>query len=354
MLKIIKKVASKTGLPPGTLIHVGEKRAEKTRIRVVDYNETTFEEKELDTIEEALPYTEKPTTTWINIDGLHQVDIIEKVGTYYNLHPLVLEDILHTGQHPKMEDFDDHLFVIVNLVYYDDGQDEFRSDQFSMVFSPRFVISFQEGHGEFFNPILERLRQGKGRIRKRGPDYLAYALIDIIVDNYFVVLEKIGEKIEVLEDDLMTNPNPDILKGIHHLKRELLFLRKSAWPLREMVRNMERGDSAVFQESTAIYFKDLYDHIFQVVDTTDTLREMVTGMLDVYLSSVSNKMNEVMKVLTMIATIFIPITFIAGVYGMNFRHMPELDWYWGYSVVWGIMIVIGIIMLSYFKRKKWF
>ena len=353
MLKIIKKVSTKTGLPPGTLLHVGEKKAEETRITVVDYNDILFEDRELNTVEEALPYTEKPTTTWINIDGLHQVDIIEKAGAYFSLHPLVLEDVLHTGQHPKMEDFDDYLFIVMNLIYYDNSEDDIKTDQFSMVFSPRFLISFQERSGDFFDPVLERLRQGKGRIRKRGTDYLVYALIDIIVDHYFVVLEKIAEKMEVLEDGLMTNPSPEILQEIHYLKRELIFLRKSVWPLREMVRTMERGDSALFQEDTSIYFKDLYDHIYQVVDTTETLREMVTGMLDVYLSSVSNRMNEVMKVLTMIATIFIPITFVAGVYGMNFRYMPELDWHWGYPLLWGIMIAIGIVMLAYFRRKRW-
>lgn len=353
MLKFIKKVSRKTGLPPGTLIHIGEKKVDKTRIRVMDYLENTLEEKELKTIEEAIPYTDRETITWINIDGLDKVDIIEKVGEYYHLHPLVLEDILNTGQRPKMEAYDDYLFIVANILFYDDVDGELKSDQFSLVLGPGYVISFQERYGTYFEPVRERLRQGKGRIRKLGADYLTYALIDILVDNYFMVLEKLGERIEDLEADLISDPNPDTLQSIQQVKRDLIFLRRSVWPLREMVRNMERGESTIFQENTALYFRDLYDHTYQVVDTAETLREMVTGMLDVYLSSVSNKMNEVMKVLTIIATIFIPMTFIAGIYGMNFKFMPELDWHWGYPMVWGVNITVGVLLLIYFKKKNW-
>ena len=353
MMKLTKKVSQKTGLPPGTLMHIGEKKIDQVRIRVIEYDEKSLEEKELTTIEEAIPYTDSDTITWVNIDGLHQVDIIEKIGRYYHLHLLTLEDILHTGQHPKIESFEDYLFIIADMLFYDEAEDKLKTDQFSLVLGSNYIISFQERYGTFFNPVRERIRKGTGRIRRLGSDYLVYALMDIIVDNYFMVLEKIGERIELLEEVLLTNPRPETLHKIHQLKRDLIFLRRSVWPLREMVHDMERGDSALFQENTTLYFKDLYDHTFQVVDTTEVLREMVTGMLDVYLSSVSNKMNEVMKVLTIISTIFIPMTFIAGVYGMNFKFMPELDWFWGYPIVWGVNIAIGIIMLLYFRKKKW-
>ena len=353
MMRFVKKVSKKTGLPPGTLMHIGEKKTDKARIRVMDYDENSLEEKELNSIEEAVGYTDKDSTTWINIDGLHQVEVVEKVGRYYDLNPLVLEDILHTGQRPKMESYEGCMFIIANILSYDDGEDGLKMDQFSLVLGSNYIISFQERPGTYFNPVRDRLRQGKGRIRKLGADYLTYALIDIITDNYFMVLEKIGEHIEELEEVLINHPIPETLSKIHRLKRDLIFIRRSVWPLREMVRNMERGESDMFQDSTTLYFRDLYDHTFQVVDTTEVLREMVSGMLDVYLSSVSNKMNEVMKVLTIMATIFIPMTFITGNYGMNFKFMPELEWPLGYSMVWGINIALGITMLVYFRKKKW-
>jgi len=243
--------------------------------------------------------------TWINIDGLHEVDVIEKIGKNFGLHPLVMEDILHTDQRPKMEDFEKYIFIIAKMLSYDEEDHRLQAEQFSLILGPHFIISFQEREGDVFEPVRERLRKGKGRLRKRPPDYLAYALIDAIVDHYFVVLEKIGERVETLEDELMTDPTPETLETIHHLKRELIFLRKSVWPLRELIAGLERGESSLFEQGTTVYLRDVYDHTIQVIDTVETLRDMASGMLDVYLSSVSNKMNEVMKVLTIIATIFI-------------------------------------------------
>ncbi len=354
MLRFIKRISKKSGLPPGSLVHVGEKKIEKTRIRVIDYDEASIEERELASVDECFPYKDTPAMTWVNIDGLHEVDVIQKVGDGFGLHPLVLEDIVNTGQRPKMEDFEDYLFLIVKMLTYDDEEGEVKAEQFSLVLGPHYVISFQEKVGDVFEPLRERLRKGKGRIRKEGSDYLLYALIDAIVDNYFVVLENIAEEIESLEDRIMIDPTTDLLQTIHNLKRELIFLRKSVWPLREAVSALERGDSGLVQEKTAIYLRNVYDHTIQIADTIETFRDMVSGMLDVYLSSVSNRMNEVMKVLTIIATIFIPITFLAGIYGMNFKNMPELEWAWGYPLLWCIILVVGLIMVLYFRRKKWF
>jgi magnesium transporter len=348
-----KKRSTKTGLPPGVLIHIGEKKAEKVSINILDYDEVHFEEKAVKTIEECFPFKDKPTTTWINIDGLHQVEIVEKIGKNFDFHPLLLEDILNTEQRPKIEDFETYIYIVLKMLDHEDKTNEINSEQISIIFGHNFVISFQETEGDVFNPIRERIRTGKGRIRKMGSDYLAYSLIDAIVDNYFLILEKLGENIEDVEETMISNPTSETLHAIHRLKRKMISLRKSVWPLREVVSALERSDSSLIQASTRIYLKDVYDHTIQVIDTVETYRDMLSGMLDVYLSSISNKMNEIMKVLTIIATIFIPLTFVAGVYGMNFEFMPELKWEWGYPAIWVVMLTIGISMLFYFRKKKW-
>jgi len=353
MLKLFRRGYKKVGLPPGTLVQIEEKKAEKAKITVIDYDEAQFQEKEARTIEECFPFKDTPTLTWINIDGIHQVEIIEKIGTHFGIHPLILEDIMNTAQRPKMEDFEDYIFVVVKMIYYDDKDNEIKAEQLSVILGSNFVISFQEKEGDVFDPVRERIRKGKGRIRKMKPDYLAYALLDTIVDHYFVVLEKLGEKIEDMEEELVTNPTPETLQTIHTLKRELIFLRKSVWPLREVINVLERGESSLINESTGIYLRDVYDHTIQVIDTIETFRDMVSGMLDIYLSSISNKMNEVMKVLTIIATIFIPLTFVAGLYGMNFKYIPELEWHWGYFAVLSLMVLIVSWMVLYFRKKRW-
>jgi magnesium transporter len=353
MLKLFRKAARKVGLPPGTLVQVEEKKAEKVRISLIDYDEAQFQEKEVETVEECFPFKDKPSVTWINIDGVHQVEVIEKIGAHFGIHPLILEDIMHTVQRPKIEDFEDYIFVVVKMIYYDDKKNDIEAEQLSIILGPNFVISFQEKEGDIFNPIRDRIRKAKGRIRKMKPDYLAHALLDTIVDHYFIVLEKLGEKIEGMEEELVTKPTPETLQSIHTLKRELIFLRKSIWPLREVVNVLERGESSLIHKSTVIYLRDVYDHTIQVIDTVETFRDMVSGMLDIYLSSMSNKMNEVMKVLTIIATIFMPLTFLAGLYGMNFKHMPELELPWGYPGLLVVMIVVGLAMVAYFRNKKW-
>jgi len=353
MAHLIKFASKKAGLSPGTLVHVGEKKIEKTRIRIIYYDEKDFQEKEVDTIEECFPFKDRAEVTWINIDGLHEVEIIEKIGTHFNVHPLVLEDILHTGQRPKMDDLESYIYIVLKMLYYDDDEYNIKEEQFSLILGSNFVITFQERIGDIFNPVRDRIRSGKARIRKKNADYLAYALIDAVVDYYFVILERLGEKIEEMEEALLANPTPEMLQSIQGMKRTMISLRKSVWPLREVISAMERSESSLIEESTNIYLRDIYDHTIQVIDTLESYRDMVSGMLDTYLSSLSNRMNEVMKVLTIIATIFIPLTFLAGIYGMNFESMPELKWAWAYPALWIIMIVLGLLMALYFHRKKW-
>jgi magnesium transporter len=348
-----RKSKQKAGLIPGTLVFTGEKKAEKVRIRIIDYDETQLEEKEAETVEECFPFKDKPTVTWINIDGLHDLELIEKIGKQFGLHPLVMEDIVNTGQRPKLEDFEDHVFVVLKMLYYDQKKNELEEEQISLILGENFVISFQERVGDIFDPIRERIRTGKGRVRKAGADYLAYVLIDSIVDNYFVILEQIGEKIEDAEQELAVNPTLETLQAIRAFKKEMIFLRKSIWPLREVVNALERGESSLINESTLIYLRDVYDHTIQIIDTVESYRDMLSGMLDVYLSSISNRMNEVMKVLTIFASIFIPLTFVAGIYGMNFAFMPELGWRWGYFGVLLVMAIVAIALIVYFKRKRW-
>jgi len=349
----MKKASETVGLPPGTPVHVGKRKAERVRITVIDYDEARVEEKEVKSVEECFPFRDKPSVTWINVDGLHDLEVMEKIGTHFGLHPLVLEGIVNTEQRPKMEDFTNCIFVVLKMLYIEEENDEVAVEQVSLILGSNFVISFQEREGDVFEHIRERIRTAKGRIRKTGRDYLAYCLVDAIVDNYFLVLEKLSDKVELLEDELLPNPKPETLPAIQRLKRSLISLRRSVWPLREVVNSVERGDSALIKKATRLYLRDVYDHTIQVIDTIEALRDTVAGILDIYLSSMSNKMNEVMKVLTLVATIFIPLTFIAGIYGMNFKYMPELEWRFGYAVVWIVIGVVVVSMLFHFKKKKW-
>jgi magnesium transporter len=304
-------------------------------------------------IEEAFPLKDLPTITWINIDGLHEIDVIEKIGQHFNIHPLVLEDILNTGQRPKTEEFEDLIFVVLKMLHYNKNSKKLGSEQFSLVLGSNFLLTFQEIQGDVFKTVRERIRKPKTRIRKSGCDYLAYALIDAIVDYYFVILEAIGDRIEDLEIQLLDNPTHYTLESIHEMKREMIYLRKQIWPIREIINSLVKSESSLIQEQLHVYFRDVYDHTIQIIDTIESYRDILAGMLDIYLSTLSNRMNEVMKVLTIIATIFIPITFVAGIYGMNFKFMPELEWRWGYFMVWAIIIVVAGIMLWFFKKKQW-
>jgi magnesium transporter len=353
-MKLVRKHSKHVGLPPGSLVHVGDRKIEHTKITLFDYSLERWEEKPLDDVKLSFPLKETSSVTWVNVDGIHQTDLLEKLGTGFGLHPLVLEDILNTEHRPKYEDYDDYLFAVLKMLSFDDQTGDIHAEQISLVLGPKFVLSFQERIGDVFEGVRGRIRSGKGRIRSMGPDYLAYALIDSIVDSYFIILEKIGDRIELLEEELISHPTPNTLQTIHRFKRQMILLRRSVWPLREIIKELQREGSPLIGESTDIFLRDVYDHTIQVAETVETYRDIISGMIDIYLSNMSNRMNEVMKVLTIIATIFIPLTFIAGVYGMNFRNMPELEWRWGYPAAWLLMLAIFGGMMLYFKKKKWF
>jgi magnesium transporter len=342
---------NKLGAPPGTIVYYGEKPSEKVKITLIEYHEGEFLEKDFYDLDECLNLVDPSMVKWINVDGIHNVELIEKIGKYFKIHPLTLEDIVNTSQRSKFEDYDNYVVAIMKMISY---ETEMVSEQLTVVLLEGLVISFQEVHGgDAFDLIRTRIRQGKGRIRKMGADYLAYALIDAVVDCYFTILEKIGDKIELLEEELIADPTKETMKQLHHLKREMIFVRKAVWPMRELINNLERSETELIKPSTDIYLRDVHDHTVRVIDTVETYRDLLSGMMDIYLSSVSNRMNEVMKVLTIITTIFVPVTFIAGVYGMNFDNMPELHSRSGYWVTWAVMIFIIISLLVYFRRKKW-
>ena len=353
MAKFIKRRSKKRGLPPGTLVHVGEKKTRKVKITVIDYDEKNCEEEEVKSVEECFPFKEKPTVTWINIDGIHQIDIIEKIGKQFDLHPLLLEDVVNTGQRPKIDDYDGYLYVVLKMLYFNEAQNDIVVEQVSIVLGSNFVISFQEKEGDVFEPVRERIRNAKGRIRTMRSDYLGYSLIDAIVDNYFVVLEKLQDDIEVLEEELTVDPTPRTSRKIQALKKQMIYLRKSIWPLREVINGFQKTESPLIQKATGMYLRDVYDHTIQVIDTVESFRDLVSGMLDTYLASISNRMNEVMKVLTIFAALFIPLTFVAGIFGMNFEFMPELKWHFGYFAALLLMAVVAACMLLYFRKKKW-
>lgn len=352
MIQNMKRRSIKAGLPPGTLVHLGEKKVERVSIQIIDYDQNILNERFVERPEDCQQYIKNSTVTWINITGLHDTELLQTFGDLFNIHPLVLEDIVNTSQRPKMEDHEEYLFLVLKMLRQHDG--ETIAEQVSLILGKHYVFSFQEMEGDVFDMIRDRIRTAKGRIRKEGCDYLVYSLTDAIVDNYFVILEDMGDRIETIQETVLRKSDPELLEKIHQLRRENIFMRKNLWPLRELLSAMEKSESNLIKKTTKIYLRDVYEHNIQVVDTLESLRDMLSGALEIYLSSASNKMNEIMKVLTIISTIFIPLTFVAGIYGMNFEHMPELKLRWAYPAVWIAMILTVIFMISQFKRKKWF
>jgi len=353
MGRVVKVRSVKSGLLPGTLVHIGEKIDREIKITVTDYNEALCEEKEINALKECFYHTDPSIISWINVEGLHEIEVIQQVGECEGLHPLVLEDILNTDQRPKLEDFGEYLYIVLKMLRKGEGTD-IATEQVSLILGVNFVISFQEGiKGDVFDPIRERIRNGKGKLRSMGADYLAYSLMDAIVDNYFVVLEATEERIEQLEEEVMVSPSAETVRKLHKLKRDMIFLRKAVWPLREVLAAMTRRESKLISDQVALYLRDVYDHVIQVIDIIEVSRDILSGMLDIYLSSMSNRLNEVMKFLTVIGTIFMPLTFLVGVYGMNFEYLPELEWHYGYYAVWIFMVALSAAMILYFKRKRW-
>ncbi len=353
MPKFIKERSKKAGLPPGTLVHIGDKKSENTVITVVDYDARSCFEKKAGSPEEACSMENRAEIRWVNVDGIHEVEVLEKLGNSFGLHPLVLEDILNTDQRPKIEDYKDYIYIVAIMIYYDDRLNDITTEQVSIVLGRNFVISFQENEDNIFSPLIDRIKRNISVVGKMGADYLVYAMLDFIVDSYFIVIEKLGDKIELIEDTMVVKPSPKNLQSIHRFKREMLYLHKAVWPLREVVGALERRELYLVRESTVVYLRDVYDHIIQLMDSIETYRDMLSGMLDIYLSSASNRMNEIMKILTIFSAFFMPLTFLAGLYGMNFKYMPELEWPLGYPLVLLVMFVSAVLMIIYFKRKKW-
>jgi len=348
-----KRISEGVGLPPGTPVYIGEERKGKVKISIIDYSETEFQEKIVETAEECFPFKEKPTVTWINVIGVHDVNILQSLGTHFGLHPLVIEDIMNTYRRPKMEDYGEYIYIVVRMVYYDKETSEISSEQISIVLRNNTVISFMEKEGNIFDPIKDRIHNNKGLIRGMKADYLTYALIDAVTDNYFLTLERLSERIEAIEEQLVKDPQKETINEIHKTRRETLMLRRAVLPLREVVNGLQRPEITIIEKSTKIYLRDVYDHTVQIMDVMETFRDMLSNMVELYMSSISLRLNEVMKFLTVIVTIFTVLTFIVGNYGMNFRNMPEIEWKWGYPTVLIGMLVLSLIMLIWFRKKKW-
>lgn len=353
MTRILKKRSRKSGLPPGSLVHIGNHTSEKIILSAMDYDAQHVQEHVDASLSECLAYLGTPTTTWINVRGIHDVKMIESIGRQFGLHPLLLEDIANSGQRSKLDDYKDSIFIVMRLLNYNWEKRELEDEQVSMVLGKNYLISFIEKQSDIFKPVRDRILNKNSRITQQGADYLCYALIDTIVDNYFVNLEQFDENLDLLEKSLVKQPEPVLLQQIQHTKREIALLRKCVWPVREVVNQFRRMETPLIKDSTKLYMQDVYDHTIQAIDTIESFRDISSGLLDIYLSNISFRLNEIMKVLTIVATIFAPATFLASLYGMNFKHMPELDTEWGYPILLAVMALISLGMLYYFHRKKW-
>ena len=349
----IRHAHKKIGLPPGELVFIGEEPDEAARLSLLAYDADHLDARPLPALDELGALPEAPAVTWINLDGVHDVQLVERLGERFGLHPLVLEDIVNTGQRPKAEDHDDFFFATLKMMRVGAEGRALPSEQVSLVVGPNYVLSFQERPGDVFDPVRDRLRAGRGRIRRAGAGYLAYALLDVIVDNYFAVLEHFGEQTEALEEEVLGDPGPEVQHQINHLRRSLISTRRAIWPVRELLATLDRSDSPLIASETHRFLRDVYDHAVQVIDILESLREVLAGLNDLYMSSLSNRMNEVMKVLTIIGTIFIPLTFVAGIYGMNFDHMPELHAEYGYPIALAAMLALALVLVVFFRRKGW-
>lgn len=357
MNRLLKRKYKKVGMPPGSLVYIGEEGKEppKVKLSVVEYDTTNFLEKQDVSIQECLEHLQTPSMTWIQLFGVSDTSAVSAIGNHFKLHPLVLEDILNTGQRSKLDAYDDsnQIFIVVRLLHIDEKTHELKDEQLSLVIGPNYLISFSERNKDIFAPVMQRLRQPGNRIRKEGPDYLAYAIIDMIVDQYFLVLEQMDNLLEGLEDDLIKQPKPKTLMKIQQTKRDMIVLRRTIWPMREVVSRFQQIDSPLVKHDTQFYLKDVYDHVVHIIDIIEGLRDVAGGLLDIYMSSINIRTNDIMKVLTIVSTIFVPLTFISSLYGMNFLFMPELQQPWAYPAVLLLMLSIAVGMLIFFRRKHW-
>tara|TARA_R110002073_G_scaffold313359_1_gene485210 strand:- start:1227 stop:2339 length:1113 start_codon:yes stop_codon:yes gene_type:complete len=351
---VLNSPADKSGLPPGSLVHIGEKYETECKISVTQYNADKLLHHDIASVSELKQFLDSELITWVNIDGLHDISIVESIGQELSIHPLVLEDILSTHQRPKLEEYDDYFYLAIKSIHVDYKSDfNLQYEQISILLMSNYIITFQEKADDTFNSIHNRLHNQKSHLRRSGSDYLAYVMLDTIVDEYFVVEDRLDEIIDPLEDNLLSHPSVEILRIIQQIRRELIIMKRSISPLRELLTKIQRADTALLQEKTLRYYDDVYDHVLRITESLESYRERIAAMQDIYLSSISNKMNETMKILTIFASIFIPLTFVAGIYGMNFEYMPELKWRWAYPALWIIFITISIGSLIYFKKKKW-
>jgi len=340
-------------MSPGALVHVGEIHNAKSRISAFDYSKEGVQEFSIESISELLLYRESDSVTWVMIEGLTDISIIESVGQIFDIHPLVLEDILNTHHRPKFEEYDGYLYIVLKALVSAKAKFYVTYEQVSILLLKNFVFTFKEKRDDLFLPVIQRIRSGKSRFRSLGADYLTYAILDLIVDQNFALIDSLAETIDSVEEKLLSNPTLDTLNTIKGVKREVAYIRRFISPLRDLLASLLRSESDIIDQKSRIYFKDVFDHVLHISEAMDSYRDIFSGLLDIYVSSVSNKMNEVMKVLTMFASIFIPLTFIAGIYGMNFDYMPELRWKWGYPLLWAIFIAIPVILLVYFKKRRW-
>lgn len=350
----IQKVSKKAGLPPGTLVHIGKKKTENVRINLFVYDEQNVEEKAFEDTDIFLSKNHESKVSWYNIDGIHKVELIETIGNHFELHTLLLEDVLNTQQRPKVEYFEDYLFFTLKMLGINPTNNKLVAEQVSFVLGENYLLSFQERQGDLFDSVRSRIRLDNSKIRRKKADYLLYALIDTVVDNYFLIIEHLSEETEQLEEVIFSHHNNDeTLKKIQSIKKQYILLRKSVYPLREAISSFLRDEFEFIDEENKKYLRDLYDHTIHIIESIESQRDVVSGLKDLYMSELSNRMNNIMKVLTIIATIFIPLTFIAGIYGMNFDYMPELHFKWSYPMAWLLMGMVTLVMIIYFKRKKW-
>lgn len=349
----MKERRTKAGQLPGTLIHTGETIVQEPVIMIIDFNQLEWAEQKQVTWDDCIPLDRTDIVRWIHIQGVHDIELIQKIGTNFKIHPLMLEDIVHTQQRPKVELLSESIFVILRAFEYNNEDKTLDSEQLSFLFGNHYLISFQESDKPIFEQIKKRISNNLGKIRKGDSDYLTYSLFDLVTDNYFVILDELSERIEVLEDEVIENPTNETLQELHSLKRNVITLRRNIWPIRDITSKLLRESSSLIAPTTQFHLRDLNDHAIQINDLLETYRETLTGIMDIYLSRVSNRMNEVMKVLTVISTIFIPLTLIASLYGMNFKVMPELDFPWSYPILLLVMTFLGISLTFYFRQKKW-
>ncbi|NQV49080.1 MAG: magnesium/cobalt transporter CorA [Candidatus Marinimicrobia bacterium] len=353
MARFLKKSAATIGQSPGALVFIGEQKVEEVTIKVIDYDSQHLTEQDLQDIQVGIPYKDTESVTWLNFNGVHDTDLIRQVGNGFGLHALVMDDIVNTGQRPKMDEYDDYLYFGIKMMRFDEGTEEIKSEQLSMVLGSNILLTFQERPGDVFDPVRDRIRKQKGRIRKVGIDYLAYALLDIIVANYSSIIERLGERIEEIENSILTNPSQDLLAQINNYKREMNYLRKTIRPVREFMQRIVRLDSDLIQLDTLPFLKDLLDLANQSVDVIDVYRDMLSDHLNIYNTSVNNRLNEIMKVLTIFSAIFIPLTFVAGIYGTNFDYLPELHFRYSYFIMWGVFLTASAVMVRFFRKKRW-